>query len=97
MENLTDRQTAVWARLDWKYALGLELDDLRITHSVLNEFRKRLLGERVDSPGTSVRGITREKVVGEKDAADGFDLHSGAHAADEPAGSGGRSDATGTG
>jgi transposase len=45
MENLTDRQTAVWAHLDWKYALGLELDDLRITHSVLNEFRKRLLGK----------------------------------------------------
>lgn len=45
MENLTDRQTAeaIRARLDWKYALGLKLDDPGIDHSVLNEFRERLL------------------------------------------------------
>ncbi len=45
MENLTDRQAAeaVRARLDWKYALGLRLDDAGFDDSVLSEFRQRLL------------------------------------------------------
>ena len=45
MENLTDRQAAeaVRARLDWKYALGLRLDDAGFDYSVLSEFRQRLL------------------------------------------------------
>jgi transposase len=45
MENLTDRQAAnaVRARLDWKYALGLELNDSGFDFSVLSEFRQRLL------------------------------------------------------
>ena len=44
-ENLTDRQAAeaVRARIDWKYLLGLELDDPGFDHSVLCEFRARLL------------------------------------------------------
>ena len=44
-ENLTDRQAAdaVRARLDWKYALSLELDDPGFDFSVLSEFRARLL------------------------------------------------------
>lgn len=44
-ENLTDRQAAdaVWARLDWKYALGLKLKDAGFDFSVLGEFRDRLL------------------------------------------------------
>lgn len=44
-ENLTDRQAAdaVRARIDWKYALGLELDDPGFDFSVLSKFRKRLL------------------------------------------------------
>ena len=44
-ENLTDRQTAdaVRARIDWKYALSLELDDPGFDFSVLTAFRKRLL------------------------------------------------------
>jgi transposase len=44
-ENLTDRQAAeaVRARLDWKYALGLELTDAGFHYSVLSEFRTRLL------------------------------------------------------
>lgn len=44
-ENLTDRQAAdaVRARLDWKYALGLELEDAGFDFSVLSEFRQRLL------------------------------------------------------
>jgi IS5 family transposase len=43
-ENLTDRQAAdaVRGRLDWKYCLGLELDDEGFDFSVLSEFRSRL-------------------------------------------------------
>jgi transposase len=45
MENLTDRQAAdaVRSRLDWKYALSLELTDPGFDHSVLSEFRTRLV------------------------------------------------------
>ena len=52
-ENLSDRQAAdaVRARLDWKYALSLELGDSGFDYSVLSEFRQRLLahdaGERL--------------------------------------------------
>jgi transposase len=44
-ENLTDRQAAdaVRGRIDWKYALGLELTDAGFDFSVLSEFRQRLL------------------------------------------------------
>src|SRR5262245_46752707 len=44
-ENLTDRQAAdaVRARIDWKYALGLELTDPGFDHTVLTGFRQRLL------------------------------------------------------
>jgi transposase len=45
VENLTDRQAAqaVQARIDWKYALGLELSDSGFNYSVLSEFRGRLI------------------------------------------------------
>ena len=45
MENLTDRQAsdAVRGRIDWKYALGLELSDPGFDFSVLSEFRSRLI------------------------------------------------------
>src|ERR671929_1888482 len=44
-EGLSDRQAAeaVRARIDWKYLLGLELTDPGFDHSVLCEFRSRLL------------------------------------------------------
>nr|WP_193319037.1 transposase [Nonomuraea phyllanthi] len=44
-EELSDRQTAeaVRARIDWKYALGLELTDAGFDYSVLSEFRDRLV------------------------------------------------------
>ncbi|HEY7492240.1 MAG TPA: IS1182 family transposase [Candidatus Tectomicrobia bacterium] len=44
-ENLADRHAAeaVRARIDWKYLLGLELDDPGFDFSVLSEFRDRLL------------------------------------------------------
>lgn len=43
-ENLSDRAaaSAVRTRIDWTYALGLELDDPDFDHSVLCEFRARL-------------------------------------------------------
>src|SRR5262252_7403595 len=43
-ENLSDRQAAdaVRGRIDWKYALGLELTDPGFDASVLSEFRARL-------------------------------------------------------
>lgn len=46
VEGLTDRQAAeaVRARIDWKYALGLELVDPGFDFSVLSEFRDRLAG-----------------------------------------------------
>jgi transposase len=47
VEGLTDRQAAdaVRGRLDWKYALGLELTDTGFDASVLTEFRARLLAD----------------------------------------------------
>lgn len=45
IENLSDRQAAdaVRARIDWKYALSLDLTDPGFDSSVLCEFRSRLL------------------------------------------------------
>lgn len=44
-EKLSDRQAAeaVRSRIDWKYLLRLELTDTGFDHSVLSEFRDRLL------------------------------------------------------
>lgn len=46
-EHLSDRQAAdaVRARIDWKYALGLALTDPGFDHTVLSEFRARLLAQ----------------------------------------------------
>src|SRR5919198_6391055 len=45
IEDLSDRRAAdaVRARIDWKYALALELTDAGFDASVLCEFRKRLI------------------------------------------------------
>jgi transposase len=47
VENLTDRQAAdaVRSRIDWKYALGLDLTDPGFDYSILSEFRQRLLSK----------------------------------------------------
>ena len=44
-EGLSDRQAAfaVSSRIDFKYALGLELTDPGFDHTVLSEFRERLV------------------------------------------------------
>jgi transposase len=48
LEGLSDRQAAdaVRGRIDWKYLLGLELTDAGFDHTVLSEFRTRLLSEQ---------------------------------------------------
>jgi transposase len=45
LEGLSDRQAAdaVRGRIDWKYALGLALTDPGFDHTVLSEFRSRLV------------------------------------------------------
>ena len=45
MEHFTDRLAAdaVRSRLDWKYALSLKLTDPGFDHTVLSEFRSRLV------------------------------------------------------
>ncbi|MBN1668140.1 MAG: transposase [Anaerolineales bacterium] len=47
MENLPDRQAAeaVRSRIDWKYMPGLSLSDPGFDHSILSEFRMRLVEE----------------------------------------------------
>jgi transposase len=54
-ENLSDRQEAfaVRARIDWKYALLLPLDESGFRSSVLSEFRDRRLARK---PGKQAAG-----------------------------------------
>lgn len=49
-ENLSDRQVAdaVRGRIDWKYALSLELSDPGFNFSVLSEFRHRLVAGQAE-------------------------------------------------
>jgi len=49
-EGLPDRQAAaaVRSRIDWKYALNLELTDPGFDHTVLSEFRTRLISGSAD-------------------------------------------------
>ena len=51
VEGLTDRQAAeaVRGRIDWKYALGLELSDPGFDASVLSEFRERLVAGQAET------------------------------------------------
>jgi transposase len=49
-EGLSDRQAAdaVRSRIDWKYALSLELTDPGFDHTVLSEFRTRLIAGQAE-------------------------------------------------
>ena len=63
-EGLSDRQAAdaVRARIDWKYALGLELTDTGFDFSVLSEFRSRLLaGQREQLLFESLLEVLKER------------------------------------
>jgi transposase len=50
VEGFSDRQAAdaVRAQIDWKYALGLELTDAGFDHTVLSEFRTRLVEGKLE-------------------------------------------------
>src|SRR3954453_8804201 len=50
VEGFSDRQAAdaVRGRIDWKYALGLELTDPGFDHTVLSEFRCRLVNGQAE-------------------------------------------------
>jgi transposase len=64
VEGLTDRQAAdaVRGRIDWKYALGLELTDPGFDYSILSEFRARLLaGGAEERLLTTLLNLFRER------------------------------------
>jgi transposase len=50
VEDLSDRQAAeaVRGRIDWKYALGLELENSGFDYSILSEFRTRLISGKAE-------------------------------------------------
>jgi len=63
-EGLTDRQAAeaVRSRIDWKYALGLELTDIGFAHSALSDFRNRLVcGDAIDNLLNIMLNLLKEK------------------------------------
>ncbi len=62
IEGLSDRQAAdaVRARIDWKYALGLELTDTGFDYSILSEFRARLIGDEV---GVGCEGLLLTRLL----------------------------------
>src|ERR1700757_1244899 len=64
-EDLSDRQAAeaVRGRIDWKYALGLELTDPGFDASVLSEFRTRLVAGAVERQLLDSM-LTRLRMVG---------------------------------
>jgi transposase len=63
-EGLSDRRAAeaTRARIDWKYILGLDLTDDGFDHTVLREFRDRLLEH-----GATARLLTRVLDVARED------------------------------
>jgi transposase len=65
MEGFSDRQAAdaVRARIDWKYALGLELTDSGFDHTVLSEFRSRLVQGKLELTLLDVL-LTRVQTLG---------------------------------
>lgn len=66
MEDLPDRQAAeaVRSRIDWKYALSLELGDPGFDFSVLCEFRTRLIAGNVEQNYWIVYSIQVKSAVG---------------------------------
>jgi transposase len=64
-EGLSDRQAAdaVRGRIDWKYALGLELEDSGFDFSVLSEFRDRLIESQAEQYLFDLM-LTRFKALG---------------------------------
>ena len=99
-EGMSDRQAAeaVRARIDWKYVLGLELNDPGFDYSVLSEFRERLVAgqkEQMLLDELLVRLKELKLLKGRGQQRTDFDSHLGGSAAVEPAGDCGREHATG--
>ena len=66
MEGLTDRQAAdaVRTRIDWKFLLCLDLTDPGFDHSVLSEFRTRLLSHQAEHRlFDAVLDVARERAL----------------------------------
>src|SRR4051794_18585473 len=89
-EGLSDRQAAeaVRARIDWKYLLALDLADAGFDHTVLCEFRARLLAgdaaERLARPHVGC-GARRWAAQGAWAPAHGQHARAGRCAGPEPA------------
>jgi transposase len=83
-EGLSDRQAAdaVRSRIDWKYLLGLGLEDPGFDFSVLSEFRDRVLdGGLEQSLLDQVLERFRERgLLKERGKQHGFDPHPGIRA-----------------
>jgi len=64
-EGFSDRQAAdaVRARIDWKYALGLELTDAGFDHTVLSEFRTHLVEGKLELVLLDKRIATRRSTA----------------------------------
>jgi transposase len=67
VEDLSDRQAAdaVRGRIDWKYALGLELENCGFDYSLLSEFRQRLVTGGVEQKllDTMLAVFTEQKLL----------------------------------
>lgn len=67
VENLSDRQAAdaVRGRIDWKYALGLELEDSGFDFSILSEFRQRIIAGEMEGVllNTMLKKISEEGLL----------------------------------
>lgn len=88
-EGLSDRQAAdaVRGRLDWKYALGLELSDPGFDASVLSEFRTRLMtGQAEEQLLTAMLTLWKRARLAEstRSTADGFHACVGQNPRDQP-------------
>jgi transposase len=99
-ENLPDRHAAeaVRGRIDWKYLLGLELTDPGFDHSVLCEFRSRLLAGSAEERllGRLLEVCDARPAQGAWPAADRRHAGVGLHPRAQPAGAARRDLARGT-
>ncbi|MCX5233284.1 transposase [Streptomyces sp. NBC_00233] len=88
-EGLTDRQAADQVRMDWKFLLGLELDDPGFDASVLSLFRGRLIKQGLEQKTLELvleRLRELRLLKGGRPAADRFHACPGAGADTEPDG-----------
>jgi transposase len=71
IEGLSDRQAAdaVRGRIDWKYALALELDDPGFHHTALSEFRSRLVEGQAERLLLDTFGKSRQRYVKFRDVS----------------------------